>query len=151
MSMSRLQPALAAADRWQQRTIPIGFGIGVVKKFGDDRCSSLGAELTYYGFLSRFPLLLLTTFLRLVSGADPSFARRVESSALSKFPVVGGQLGANIHPNVHGSAVALAVGIVAWPGVPRGPSRRHSSRWPRYGTSRAPGARATVRACHGRR
>ena len=34
------------------------FVFGVVKKFGDDRGSQLAALLTYYGFLSLFPLLL---------------------------------------------------------------------------------------------
>jgi YihY family inner membrane protein len=105
--------AVARLDRWQRRSAPIGFLYGVVKKFGDDRGGSLAALLTYYGFLSLLPLLLLLiTVLGLVAGGNPSLTHRIESSALAQFPIVGNQLGANIHALHHRSAVGLAVGIV---------------------------------------
>ena len=47
---------IGRVDRWQRRTPPAGFVMGVTKKFGDDRGGALAAELTYYGFLSLFPV-----------------------------------------------------------------------------------------------
>jgi YihY family inner membrane protein len=91
----------------------MAFAFGVVKKFGDDRCGSLAALLTYYGFLSIFPLLLLLiTVVGLVTGGSASATHRVETSALSQFPVVGQQLGSNIHELHQRSAVGLVIGIV---------------------------------------
>ena len=36
----------------------------MIKKFGDDRCSALAVMLTYYAFVSIFPLLLVLTTIR---------------------------------------------------------------------------------------
>ena len=86
------------ADKAQQGVRPVAFAIGVLKKFGDDRGGSLAALLTFYGFLSLFPLLLLlVTILGFFSGSEHSFVQRVENSAFSQFPVVGTKLSTNIH------------------------------------------------------
>ncbi len=104
---------LRALDRVQQGSAPLAFTYGIVKKFGDDNAGSLAALLTYYGFLSLFPLLLLlVTVLGLVAGSNPAWTARVEHSALAQFPVIGNQLGGSIHALHHRSAVGLAVGIV---------------------------------------
>src|SRR5580704_17609671 len=56
-------------DRWQKRHGPVAFVFAVVKKFGDDCGGTLCALITFYGFLSLFPLLLLgLTVLALVAG-----------------------------------------------------------------------------------
>jgi YihY family inner membrane protein len=103
---------LRAVDGVQQRTAPLAFVVGVIRKFGDDRCGSLAALLTYYGFLSLFPLLLLLlTVVGMASGGDPATVHRIEHSALSEFPVVGEQLGANIHELHNRAGVGLAIGI----------------------------------------
>ena len=39
-----------------QRHSLVGFAVGVVKKFGDDRGGKHAALLAYYGFVSMFPL-----------------------------------------------------------------------------------------------
>ena len=49
------------ADSVQRRHAVFGFPYAVVKKYGDDDGIRLAALLTYYGFLSIFPLLLLVT------------------------------------------------------------------------------------------
>lgn len=46
-------------DALQQRHAVLGFPVAVVKKYGDDGGARLAAMLTYYGFLSIFPALLL--------------------------------------------------------------------------------------------
>ncbi len=97
----------------QQGARPLGFAVGVFKKFGDDRGGSLSAMLTFYGFLSLFPLLLLlVTILGFFGGGDHSFLRRVENSAFAQFPVVGTKLSTNIHGLQGRSIFGLVVGIV---------------------------------------
>ena len=49
----------AWADRLQRRHGVLGFPYAVVKKYGDDAGGRQAALITYYGFLSIFPLLLL--------------------------------------------------------------------------------------------
>lgn len=98
-------------DQYQRRHRWVGLPLAVLYKFYDDQGLYLAALLTYYGFLSLFPLLLilvavLSTFL----SNDPGLRQRVLDSALSKFPVIGDQIVGNIH-SFHGSGAALAVGI----------------------------------------
>lgn len=101
------------ADEAQQGIGPIAFAVGVFKKFGDDRGGSLAALLTFYGFLSLFPLLLLlVTILGFFGGSEHSFVQRVENSAFSQFPVVGTKLSTNIHGLQGRSVFGLVVGIL---------------------------------------
>src|ERR1700746_1750459 len=50
---------IAWADRMQRQYAVLGFPYAVVKKYGDDEGGRQAALITYYGFLSIFPLLLL--------------------------------------------------------------------------------------------
>ena len=110
--MNRLERTARAADRFQQRVAPLAFVGAVVKKYGDDRGGSLAALIAYYGFLSLFPLLLLlVTVLGIVVGGDSALAHRIEHSALSQFPVIGTQIGTNLHELHQRSALGLVVGI----------------------------------------
>jgi YihY family inner membrane protein len=103
--------SIRRVDRFQQSHEPTSFVFGVVKNFGDDRGSGLCALLTYYGFMSLFPLLLvLTTILGFVGNA------RIEDSVigttLQQFPVVGQQIGRNVAHPLDGSGLGLAVGLL---------------------------------------
>jgi YihY family inner membrane protein len=106
-------------DSLQQRWPFLSFPFAVVKKFGDDSASSLAALISYYGFLSLFPLLLaLTTVLATVLGRDPDLQGRVLNSTLAQFPVIGDQIRDNIH-SLRGSGIALTIGVVGalWGGM----------------------------------
>ena len=104
---------VAALDRVQRRSRRIGFVYGVIKKFGDDNGGMLAGLIAYYGFLSLFPLLLLViTIVGLVTGGSASATHRVEHSFLSQFPVIGSQLGNNVHALHRRAGVGLVVGIV---------------------------------------
>ncbi|HKA97653.1 MAG TPA: YhjD/YihY/BrkB family envelope integrity protein, partial [Streptosporangiaceae bacterium] len=50
---------IAWADGVQRRHGVLGFPYAVIKKYGDDDGGREAALITYYGFLSIFPLLLL--------------------------------------------------------------------------------------------
>jgi YihY family inner membrane protein len=104
---------LARLDGYQRRHRWAGLPLAVVYKFYDDQAAYLAALLTYYGFLSLFPLLLLLlAILGFVLHDNPHLQQQVLKSALSEFPVVGDQIGHNIH-SFHGSGVAVAVGVAA--------------------------------------
>ncbi|MHB8681537.1 MAG: YihY/virulence factor BrkB family protein [Acidimicrobiales bacterium] len=100
-------------DRWQQRHGGAAFVFGVVKKYGDDRAGALAALITYYGFLSIFPLLLvLVTLVSVLGGGSASIASHIQHSALAQFPLVGQDLSRNIHGLSARSPVALVVGLL---------------------------------------
>jgi membrane protein len=56
---ARVNRVIAWADRLQRKHGVLGFPYAVVKKYGDDEGGREAALITYYGFLSIFPLLLL--------------------------------------------------------------------------------------------
>jgi YihY family inner membrane protein len=110
--VNALERGLRRLDTFQQRHRPTAFAFAVIKKFGDDRGGSLAALLTYYGFLSLFPLLLLlVTGLGFVLGHNPDLQRRIVDSALSEFPIIGTELRSSVNA-LHGSGLALLIGVI---------------------------------------
>jgi membrane protein len=104
--------AVSWIDRYQQRHPWAGFPLAVVYKFADDQGGYLAALITYYGFLSLFPLLLLgVTILGFVLSDNPELQQEVLGSALRQFPIIGAQLRENVH-SLRGSGLGLAVGVL---------------------------------------
>lgn len=98
-------------DDFQQRHPAAGFPIAVVYKFGDDQGGNLAALVTYFGFLSIFPLLLvLSTVLGLVLSGDADLQKRVLDSALGQFPLIGQDLGTP--KKIGGGTLGLVVGLL---------------------------------------
>jgi YihY family inner membrane protein len=98
-------------DRKQQSNRVAAPVFAVIKKFGDDRGSSLAVLITYYGFMSLFPLLLLlTTVLGFIG--NTRLEHNVIGTTLAEFPVIGQQIGRHAPRPLTGSPIALAVGIV---------------------------------------
>lgn len=101
-----------AIDAYQRRHRWLGFPLAVAYKFGDDQGPYLTALITYYGFLSLFPLLLLlVTILGFVLQGDPGLQHRLVNSTLAELPIIGSQLRNNVQ-SLKGSGVGLAVGII---------------------------------------
>ncbi len=118
-SQKQPESALGAFDRWQRRHAAVAFPVAVVRKFLDDRASSLAALVAYYAFFSLFPLVLvLVSVLGFVLQDDPSLQQDVLDSALARIPVVGAQLGDDVEP-LTGSTSALAIGLAGalWAGL----------------------------------
>ena len=102
---------VARLDAFQARHRAAALPLAVLYKFVDDRGPHLAALITYYGFVSLFPLLLmLTSVLGFVLQDDPELQQRILQSALSEFPLLGPALADNIR-GFRGSGAALAVGI----------------------------------------
>ena len=69
---------IAWADGVQQRHSVFGFPYAVIKKYGDDDGGREAALITYYGFLSIFPLLLLgVAILSRVLASDPDLRQKL--------------------------------------------------------------------------
>ena len=101
---------IAWADRLQRRHGVLGFPYAVVKKYGDDEGGRQAALITYYGFLSIFPLLLLGVAVlsrvladhpdlrqRLITAIVPQALRSTVEHSLATLPT---------------SAIPFAVGLV---------------------------------------
>ncbi|MBC6460679.1 YihY/virulence factor BrkB family protein [Actinomadura sp. HBU206391] len=99
-------------DAFQRRHRWAGLPLAVVYKFVDDQGSYLTVLITYYGFVSLFPLLLLlVTVLGFALQDSPGLQQQVLDSALAQFPVIGDQIGTNIH-SFHGSILGLVTGVL---------------------------------------
>lgn len=99
-------------DAFQRRHRWAGLPLAVAYKFVDDQGTYQAALLTYYGFVSLFPLLLLAvTILGFVLSGNPAAQEAVVNSALRNFPVIGDQIANNVH-SLHGNVSALVVGVL---------------------------------------
>ncbi len=105
MSIGKL---LGAVDRFQQRRRRLSFLAAVLKKFGDDQAGQLAALISYYAFVSLFPLLLVfVTILGFVLQSDPDLRQRIIEGTLGQFPLID-QL--KLH-SLSGSTLALVIGL----------------------------------------
>ncbi len=81
-----------------------------MKKFGDDQAGQLAALISYYGFVSLFPLMLVfVTILGFVLEGHPHEREELLNGTLGQFPIISDQL--KFH-SLSGSAPALAIGLV---------------------------------------
>jgi membrane protein len=109
--MNRAERAVRRLDRLQQRNAWLAFPVAVWKKFGDDHAGNLAALLSYYGFASLLPMLLVfVTVLDMVLRNDPDLRERVLHSTFGQYPVIGPQLQNNVH-SLGATGFALVAGI----------------------------------------
>ena len=114
-----LAPVIRRIDAYQRRHRWLAFPVAVQKKFGEDEGGNLCAMLTYYGFLSLFPLLLVFfTVLGFVLDGNPQLQQDLRTSALANIPIIGDQIAKNV-TSVQGSGIALVVGLLGslWGGL----------------------------------
>jgi membrane protein len=103
---------VSRADAYQREHRWAGLPVAVIYKFLDDQGTYLAAQITYYGFVAAFPLLLLlATILGYALHGDEHLQREVLDSALAQFPVIGGQITANIR-SFKGSTPGLVIGMI---------------------------------------
>jgi uncharacterized BrkB/YihY/UPF0761 family membrane protein len=95
-----LDDRLHDLDRFQQRHRRLSFVVGVYKKFSDDEGGSLAALISYYGFVSLFPLLLvMVTVLGFLLQSDHKLREEVLDGTLGR-------------SGFKGSGIALAIGVI---------------------------------------
>ena len=97
-------------DELQRRHSVLGFPYAVVKKYGDDAAGKQAALITYYGFLSLFPILLLVVVVvtRVLAG-DPDLRARVIADVV---PAQFRQTVENAVTSLPTGGLPLVVGIV---------------------------------------
>ena len=104
--------AAKKVDGWQQGFAPAAFAFAVIKKYGEDNGGYQAALLTYYGFLSLFPLLLvMVTLLQLWFRGEPVVKNDVIGSVGHFFPLLGSQLETQIH-GMRQAGVGLVIGLL---------------------------------------
>jgi membrane protein len=100
----------ARLDRFQRRHTWLGLPLGVIYKFFDDRGPYQAALITYYSFVSLFPLLLLSfSVAGFVLQGHPELRHDLEQTVREKLPGIGPHLKIE---TFHGSGVAIVVGII---------------------------------------
>ena len=100
------------ADRFQQRHTVLAFPWAVMQKFGNDQAGGKAALMAYYGLFALFPLLLLlATILGFALAGNPALRDQIINTAVGKIPVIGDQIGSEVHP-LEGNTTALVIGIV---------------------------------------
>jgi len=95
---ARVNQIIAWADRVQRRHGVFGFPYAVIKKYGDDEGGREAALITYYGFLSIFPLLLLgVAVLSRVLADNPELRQQLINATIP----------AALRPTIESSLAAL--------------------------------------------
>jgi membrane protein len=99
-------------DKVQQRHHAFAFTYAVIRKYNDDEAGLQAALLTYYGFLSLFPLLLIAISITDFLAQHNAHVRvRLLDDVTNYFPVVGEQLRQNIRGG-HKTGFAFLAGLL---------------------------------------
>jgi uncharacterized BrkB/YihY/UPF0761 family membrane protein len=107
-------------DLVQRRNRLLAFPYAVFKRYGEDNAGWVGALISYYGFFSLFPLLVVfVTIATWVLGDRPDLLQRLLEAIWSKVPFVAGGLQANIENEVqklgtNGWVTVISVLVMLW-------------------------------------
>ncbi len=101
-------------DEWQYRNRPIGFIVAVVRHYSNNQAGNRAALLTYYSFMSLFPLLLWLAFMsNWLNQYYPGTATVLIHGATRYFPVLGNQLYGIAHSAHRALSGMIISGLVA--------------------------------------
>jgi uncharacterized BrkB/YihY/UPF0761 family membrane protein len=99
-------------NNFQKKHTFFAFLVAVIKKYSDDQAGRQAALLTYYAFLSLFPLLLvLTTLTNNLVGRNPDLNHTIITGLTNYFPLLGSQLASHVHGLDSGGSVVV-IGIL---------------------------------------
>lgn len=99
-------------DTWQRKWRFTSFVWAVQKKYGEDQGGNLAALVTYYGFLSIFPLLLAAfTVIAYVLHGDKSAAASLRSH-IQSYPIIDRIAPGLSRGTLNGSPLALVIGVL---------------------------------------
>jgi YihY family inner membrane protein len=106
-------------DLLQQRIPPVAFAVSVWLRYREDRNYEYAALLSYYGFFSLFPLLLvLVTILGWLLRDNQELLNQILDTAFSQIPVIGSEL-ARDATALEGDGITLVIAILVtlWAGL----------------------------------
>ncbi len=109
--MNIIAATVGRFDSFQKKHPIIGFPLAVFIKFGDDQAGYQAALITYYAFVSLFPLLLVgLSLLPFFVRNNPALQERIIHNTIDYFPVIGQDLTHNIHAyHAHGLALVASL------------------------------------------
>lgn len=111
--MDKINSLKNSFETFQQRHAYLGFPLAVVKRYGDDQAGKMAALITYYAFLSLFPLLLVfITVLGIFVSGDAHLQARINTQVFQYFPALGSDLKGSVH-TLKGSGLALILEVLA--------------------------------------
>jgi YihY family inner membrane protein len=96
--VEKIKWPLKKIDKLQQRYKPLAFTAAVIKKYSVNDGGRLAALITYYSFLSLFPLLIAATTAARVFLIDNQYFQDSVAKTVDKYyPVLGDYLQNNVH------------------------------------------------------
>lgn len=110
-------------DQVQRRYRFLAFPHAVFKRYGEDNGGWIGALISYYGFFSLFPLLVVfVTIATWVLGDRPDLLHSVLQAIWSKVPFASAGLQANVDREVaelegNGWIMAVSLLVTIWGGI----------------------------------
>lgn len=110
--------ALRRFDLYQRERTWLGFPLGVVKKFSEDKAGYLASLVAYFGFFSIFPLMLVFTSVLGFVITDPERQQEFSDAAADQIPVIGDTI-RDTAGELEGSVIAIVVGLAValWSGL----------------------------------
>ncbi len=108
--MNRTRSAVASLDAWQRDHTVSAVAYAVSKKFGDDHANRFVISIGWYGFIAIYPTILAAITILSLIGA-PSLGNSLVTT-LHSFPVIGAEFNPQRSSTLHGSPVALIVGLL---------------------------------------
>jgi len=114
--MNRVTKLIQDIDAFQRRHIITAFVYAVIKKYSQDNCGYQSVIITYYGFLSLFPLLVVFTSLtKLLLKNSSSLREKIINNTVHYFPIVGNQIQNSIRsPKETGVALIISLIIMLY-------------------------------------
>lgn len=115
--MAALGEAVDRLDAFQQAHPALAVPIAVYRKFTEDDGPKLAALISYYGFISVFPLLIvLATVVSRVLADNEELAQEVITTAAGSFLSIGSDGG--VRPlELSGLALVVALLVALWSGL----------------------------------
>ncbi len=111
-SKNPIERAAFAIDALQRRYHAFSFPHAVVKKYGDDQAGQQAALITYYGFLSLFPLMLVaTSVVDIIAQHNMELRARILGDINTYLPVIGQQLQDQVQASDK-TGLALVAGLL---------------------------------------
>jgi uncharacterized BrkB/YihY/UPF0761 family membrane protein len=114
---------VAKIDKLQRRRPILGFPLAVFKRYGEDHGGWLGSLISYYGFFSLYPLLVVfATVATWVLEDRPETLQRVLSALWSRVPFATSTLSAEVDQQVqslsgHSPTLILSLIVTLWGGI----------------------------------
>lgn len=111
-SKGRVDATLDRLDALQQATAPSALVVAVIKRYSEDRAGRQAALITFYGFLSVFPLLLLLVTFATALFGESTLHKDIVNSVLGQFPIIGDRLAENIKAIAVGNSLAVTAAVL---------------------------------------